>query len=127
MCGGELAAVADVVGGNMIYRQQAVSYMKIHLKETATTSEQRLILIGERFFHNFQSLEIIGGMSYQYTEAFCHYLGNSPDAKKIELVEFHTFGKKNPEKLRDRKIAQNKCRNYRKNALRQLHRLLLFN
>ena len=32
----------------------------------------RLILIGERFFHNFQSLEIIGDV-YQYTEAFCHY------------------------------------------------------
>ena len=32
----------------------------------------RLILIGERFFQNFQSLEIIGDM-YQCTEAFCHY------------------------------------------------------
>ena len=32
----------------------------------------RLILIGERFFHNFQGLEIIGDM-YQYTEAFFHY------------------------------------------------------
>ena len=31
--------------------------------------EVRLILIGERFFHNFQSLEIIGDM-YQHTEAF---------------------------------------------------------
>ena len=32
----------------------------------------RLILIGERFFHNFQSLETIGD-TYQYTEALCHY------------------------------------------------------
>ena len=32
----------------------------------------RFILIGERFFQNSQSLEIIGDM-YQYTEAFCHY------------------------------------------------------
>ena len=32
----------------------------------------RLILIGERFFHVFQSLEIMGDL-YQYTEAFCHY------------------------------------------------------
>ena len=36
-------------------------------------AQLRLILIGERFFHNFsQSLELIGDM-YQYTEAFCHY------------------------------------------------------
>ena len=32
----------------------------------------RLILIGERFSHNFQSLEIMGDL-YQYTEAFCQY------------------------------------------------------
>ena len=32
----------------------------------------RFILIGERFFHSFQSLELIGGVC-QYTEAFCHY------------------------------------------------------
>ena len=40
----------------------------------STNDEYRLrfILIGERFFHNFQSLEIIEDM-YQYTEAFCHY------------------------------------------------------
>ena len=31
----------------------------------------RLKLIGKRFFHNFQSLEVPGDM-YQYTEAFCH-------------------------------------------------------
>ena len=35
-------------------------------------SRLRFILVGERFFHNFQSLEIIGDM-HQYTEAFCHY------------------------------------------------------
>ena len=31
-----------------------------------------LMLIGERFFHYFRSLEIIGDM-YQYTEALCRY------------------------------------------------------
>ena len=40
----------------------------------------RFILIGERFFRNFQSLEVIGDM-YQYTEAFCHYSWNSPEPK----------------------------------------------
>ena len=32
----------------------------------------RLILVGESFFQNLQSLEIIGDM-YQYTEALSHY------------------------------------------------------
>ena len=40
------------------------------------------------FFHNFRSSEIIGDM-YQFTEAFCHYSENSPEAKKIELVKFY--------------------------------------
>ena len=38
----------------------------------STEIRVRFILIGERFFQKFQSLEIIGDM-YQYTEAFCHY------------------------------------------------------
>ena len=40
--------------------------------ETTHNARLRLILIGERFFLKFQSLEIIGDM-YRYTEAFCHY------------------------------------------------------
>ena len=34
-----------------------------------TNTRLRLILMGEFYFHNFQSWEIIGDM-YQYTEAF---------------------------------------------------------
>ena len=69
----------------------------------------RLILIGERFFHNFESMEIIGDM-YQSTEAFCHYSLNSPEGKKNNLVKFHTFGKKKNrkvwkiEKLREKNV-----------------------
>ena len=32
-------------------------------------------------------MEIFGG-TYQYTEAFCHYLRNSSEAKKIRNVKF---------------------------------------
>ena len=55
---------------------------------SSRSSRSRLILIGERFFQNFRSLEIIGDM-YQYTETFCHYPETfchypwySPQAKK---------------------------------------------
>ena len=46
--------------------------IKCKYQREASIMELRFILIGERFFHNFQSLEIIGDM-YQCTEAFCHY------------------------------------------------------
>ena len=53
---------------------RAFPYVGI-LKKAPSAREQnprlRFILIGERFFHNFQSLEIIGDM-YQNTEAFYH-------------------------------------------------------
>ena len=43
------------------------------------------ILIGERFFHNFQSLEIIGDM-YQYTEAFLSLFVKFSRTKNIRLL-----------------------------------------
>ena len=48
----------------------------------------KLILIGERSCHNFQSFEKIGDM-YQYTEAFSHYYSrNSSEAKKSSSLNF---------------------------------------
>ena len=44
-------------------------------------------LLESFFLHNFQTLEIIGGM-YQYTKAFCHYSWNSPEAKKSCSLNF---------------------------------------
>ena len=54
----------------------------------------RLILLGDRFFHNFQISEIIGDM-YRYTEAFCHCSWNSPEAEqKTSSLNFTYFRKK---------------------------------
>ena len=68
----------------------------------------RLFLIGERFFHNFQRLEINGDM-YQYTEAFCHYSWTSPRARKSSSLTFQYLEKKNRkikmiEKLREKNV-----------------------
>ena len=68
----------------------------------------RSILIGERFFQNFQSLETIGNM-YQYTEAFCHYSWNSPEQKISSSLTFQYLERKQ-ENMEDWKIARNKCR-----------------
>ena len=53
----------------------------------------KFILVAERFFHIFQSLEIIGDM-YQHTEAFCHYSSNSPEPKISSLLTFQYLEKK---------------------------------
>ena len=65
------------------------------------------------FFHNFQSLEIIGGM-YRYTEAFCHSLFvKSSGTKNIKFVNIPIFGKKTKqENMEDSKIARKKCRKF---------------
>ena len=59
------------------------------------TNRDRLILIGERFFHKFfHSLEIIGDM-YQYTEAFCHHIRDIlRKQKKSSSLSFTQMGKK---------------------------------
>ena len=53
----------------------------------------RFILIGERFFHNYQFLEIIGDV-YECTEAFCHYSRNSPEPKISRSFTIPIFGEK---------------------------------
>ena len=53
----------------------------------------RLILIGERFFQNFQNWENIGDM-YRYTEPFCHYSWNSPEEAKISSSLTYQYLKK---------------------------------
>ena len=69
----------------------------------------RFILFGERFLHNFQSLEIIGDI-YQYTEAFCHNSWNSPELKNTKFVNIQIFGGKKQENMEDWKVARKECR-----------------
>ena len=73
----------------------------------------RLILIGERFSHNFQSLEVIGDM-YQYTEAFCDYSWNSPEAKKSRSSIFTHLGNKIGKYGKIEIFRENKCRKFGK-------------
>ena len=58
---------------------------------TRRDHQVRFILIGERFFPNFQSLEIVGDM-YQYTGVFFHYSWNSPEPKMSSSLTFQYFG-----------------------------------
>ena len=82
--------------------------MKINTLKTTVRKNRmnlRFILIGERFFHNFRSLEIIGDM-YQYTEAFWHYSWNSPEPKISSSLPLFQYLEKNRliwkiEKLRE--------------------------
>ena len=78
----------------------------------------RLILIGERFIHNFQSLEIIGDM-YQYTEAFCHYIREIlRKAKKSSSSTFQHLEKKPRKIWKIGKLREKNVDNSEKEALR---------
>ena len=44
---------------------------------------------------------------YQYTEAFCHYSSNSPEAKKSSSLNFtYVFGIQNQENIEDKKLRE---------------------
>ena len=45
---------------------------------------------------------------YQYTEAFCHYSSNSPEAQNSGLLIFTKKNTRYQENLEDRKIARKK-------------------
>ena len=51
----------------------------------------KLLLIGDFFFQNFQSLEIIVDV-YRDTEAFCHYFVKFSRSNKIRKVKLRVFG-----------------------------------
>ena len=53
---------------------------------------------------------------YQYTEAFCHYSRNSPEAKKTSLLCFTHLEKKSGQYGRLKKCAK-KCRKFGKTKL----------
>ena len=58
----------------------------------------RLILSGERFFHNFQKF----GNNWRYASIYGGVLSlfvKFSTRKKIKFVEFHTFGKKKIRKI----------------------------
>ena len=74
----------------------------------------RLILVGERSFHNFQSLEIMGDI-YQYTEALYLYPWNSPEAGKSSSLNLtHSGRKKSGNYGRLKNCAEEKYKNWRK-------------
>ena len=61
------------VGSPILVRNSSAKTSSIPVVvEGVVFSPRRLINIGELFFQNSQSLEIIGDL-YQDTEAFCHY------------------------------------------------------
>ena len=72
-------------------------------------SHLRFILIGERFFHNFLSLEIIGGMYHIRRRSVTIFLKFSR-TQNIKFVNIPIFGKKKPrkwwkiEKLREKNV-----------------------
>ena len=79
-------------------RLACIQYSFLYYSHTVymTLWRLRLILIGEFFFQNFQSLEIIGDMC-RYTEAFCHYSWNSPEEAKISSSLTFQYLEKTPQ------------------------------
>ena len=71
----------------------------------AMANRVRFILLGERFFHNFQSLEIIYGGVLSLFVQFSR-------TKNIMFVNIPIFGGKKQENREDCIIARNKCRKY---------------
>ena len=97
------------------YRNTFDDTGRMRMNHHTLQDRSRLILIRERFFQKFQSFEIIGDM-YRYTEAFCYYSWNAPEAKISSSLTFQNLEKKTQENMEDWKIARKQCRKFGKKS-----------